>query len=352
VSIQTQSDVKPREGPWPYRLVAVLSVAFVFVAFTQPMLAWQPALAALAISMRPRALVRFLAVATFVLLLIGGAVTTYRVGMAVPDWPQTMGHNMFTYPLSEMIKSGPVSLEHSHRLWATGVGLITVCLAVGCFLRPEGRELRALSIVALIAVCIQGVLGGTRVLENSTNLAFLHGAFAQVFYAIVAVLFVRTTQAWNTATSKDTLEATSLKRRARFAVGLVYAQIALGAWVRHSGNTTGLAFHAALAFAVLVVVLGLVKELRQSAGGDQASPLARTASLLTGTVFVQVLLGILAAGAIFVVGAGFEGTVTVAEAVTATLHVAVGALLLSGCVAAFLWAGRAIDDTQVAGGVA
>ena len=189
MSIQTQSDVKPREGPWPYRLVAVLSVAFVFVAFTQPMLAWQPALAALAISMRPRALVRFLAVATFVLLLIGGAVTTYRVGMAVPDWPQTMGHNMFTYPLSEMIKSGPVSLEHSHRLWATGVGLITVCLAVGCFLRPEGRELRALSIVALIAVCIQGVLGGTRVLENSTNLAFLHGAFAQVFYAIVAVLF-------------------------------------------------------------------------------------------------------------------------------------------------------------------
>jgi len=344
--------MKPATSPWPYRLVAVLSVVFVFVCFTKPELAWQPVLAAVVFSMPIRTAVRFLGIATFLLLLIGGAVTTYRVGMAVPDWPQTMGQNMFTYPLSEMVKSMPVTLEHSHRLWASGSGLISLCLAVACFLRPEGRELRWLATITLLGFIAQGVLGGNRVILDSTGLAFMHGASAQVVYALVAMLFVRTTDAWRGATSSSSEAGSALKRKARFAVGLVYAQIALGAWVRHSGNTTGLAFHAALAFAVLIVVLGLVKELRQSAGGDQASPLARTASLLTGTVFAQVLLGILAAGAIFVVGAGFEGTVTVAEAVTATLHVAVGALLLSGCVAAFLWAGRAIDDTQVAGGVA
>jgi len=347
----TTSTVKPAASPWPSRLVAVLSVAFVVVGFTKPELAWLLVLAALVFSMQIKRAVRFLTVATFLLLLIGGGVTTYRVGMAVPDWPQTMGQNMFTYPLSEMLENGlPVSLEHSHRLWAAGAGLISLCLAVSCFLRPEGRELRGLAVITLLGFAAQGVLGGTRVLENSTNLAFLHGASAQLVYALVAMLFVRTTGAWNAATSRSSEAGAALKRQARLAAGLVYAQIALGAWVRHSGNTTGLTFHVALAFAVLIVVLGLVKQLRENGGSDTRDPLHATANLLTRTVFAQVLLGLLATGAIFVVGAGFEGAVTVAEAITATAHVAVGALLLSGCVAALLWTGRLLQHGAIGNG--
>ena len=91
------------------------------------------------------------------------------------------------------------------------------------------------------------------------------------------------------------------------------------------------------------MTLGLAKELHAHGGEDRKDPLHRTANLLSGAVFVQVLLGILAAGAIFVVGNGFEGVVTVAEAVTATAHVAVGALLLSGCVASVMWTGRLLQ---------
>ena len=41
----------------------------------------------------------FAAVFTWPLIFVGGLVTTYRVGMAVPDWPTTFGMNMFLYRL-------------------------------------------------------------------------------------------------------------------------------------------------------------------------------------------------------------------------------------------------------------
>src|SRR5688572_13709785 len=32
------------------------------------------------------------------LIWVGGQVTTYDAGMAVPDWPGTYGYNLFLYP--------------------------------------------------------------------------------------------------------------------------------------------------------------------------------------------------------------------------------------------------------------
>src|SRR5262245_29371255 len=40
------------------------------------------------------------AVATLMLIIIGGLVTSHGVGMAVPDWPNTYGYNMFLFPFS------------------------------------------------------------------------------------------------------------------------------------------------------------------------------------------------------------------------------------------------------------
>ena len=41
-----------------------------------------------------------LALVTFPLIWVGGLVTTYDAGMAVPDWPTTFGYNPFLYPIS------------------------------------------------------------------------------------------------------------------------------------------------------------------------------------------------------------------------------------------------------------
>ncbi|MEO8269758.1 MAG: cytochrome oxidase assembly protein, partial [Aureliella sp.] len=58
-----------------------------------------------------------LTIAVFPLIWVGGLVTTYDAGMAVPDWPGTYGWNMFAYPASTWL-FGPFDLlvEHSHRL--------------------------------------------------------------------------------------------------------------------------------------------------------------------------------------------------------------------------------------------
>ena len=37
--------------------------------------------------------------ATFLLIVIGGVVTSTESGLAVPDWPTTFGYNMFLYPI-------------------------------------------------------------------------------------------------------------------------------------------------------------------------------------------------------------------------------------------------------------
>ena len=57
---------------------------------------------------------------TLPLLYVGGSVTTYRVGLAVPDWPQTFGINMFLYDFWNAPFG--VRIEHTHRLYGAAVG--------------------------------------------------------------------------------------------------------------------------------------------------------------------------------------------------------------------------------------
>lgn len=66
--------------------------------------------------------------ATALLLLAGGLVTGSGAGLAVPDWPQVFGYNMFLYPLARM--TGNIYYEHTHRLVGALVGLTTIALAV------------------------------------------------------------------------------------------------------------------------------------------------------------------------------------------------------------------------------
>ena len=45
-------------------------------------------------------------VATLGLIGVGGVVTSTGVGMAVPDWPNTYGYNMFFFPFSQAMTHG------------------------------------------------------------------------------------------------------------------------------------------------------------------------------------------------------------------------------------------------------
>ena len=71
---------------------------------------------------------RLVALSTAVLIFAGGLVTSTGSGLSVPDWPNTYGHFMFTFPLDKMV--GGIRFEHSHRLIASTVGLLILVLAV------------------------------------------------------------------------------------------------------------------------------------------------------------------------------------------------------------------------------
>ena len=66
--------------------------------------------------------------ATFLLVVAGGLVTSNEAGLAVVDWPNTFGSNMFLFPLARM--TGGIYYEHAHRLFGALVGLTTIVLAV------------------------------------------------------------------------------------------------------------------------------------------------------------------------------------------------------------------------------
>lgn len=287
------------------------------------------------------------ALLTMPLLLLGGTVTTLRVGMAVPDWPTTFGHNMFTYPLTEMLQNSGVSWEHTHRLYASFVGLCVIALCTAHLVWERRPLVRKLAVGSLVFVILQGVVGGFRVLQNAPQLAFLHGALAQAFFALVGAIAVMHLAHWKRAERRACKRAGPLHKVALATTGLVFVQIVLGAWLRHSGNLVALALHVVVAALSAGAVVVLARELRLAAeegtrGGHDRGVLLRLRRQLVGALAVQLVLGVLAAVWVYVV-TGPHNPVSVGEAVFATAHVLVGALLLWATVASTLFAHRLIS---------
>ena len=105
---------------------------------------------------------KLVAASTVLLIAAGGMVTSTGSGLSVPDWPNTYGWFMFSFPMSKWV--GGILYEHSHRLIASTVGFLTIILAVWTW-RVEPRAwVRRLGFAALGAVILQGVLGGLTVL--------------------------------------------------------------------------------------------------------------------------------------------------------------------------------------------
>ena len=185
----------------------------------------------------PKRLVHWYAVAaaSSVLLLIcsGGLVTSHEAGMSVPDWPNSFGYNMFLFPISRWV--GAVFFEHTHRLIASGVGLLTVILSVALFIVEDRRWVKILGLVAVAAVIVQGVLGGLRVTENNALLGLFHGCLAQSFFALMATIALATSRFWRTLSSNaDARWLRSIRLWTMVVTGMVFVQLVLGASMRHS----------------------------------------------------------------------------------------------------------------------
>ena len=175
---------------------------------------------------------KFVSAATVLLIVAGGLVTSTGSGLAVPDWPTSYGWNMFTFPMKHMV--GGIFYEHGHRLIASGVGFLTIILALWIWKVEPRRWMRVLGFTALAAVCVQGLLGGITVLYFlPTPVSTAHAGLAQIFFCLTIAIALFTSRGW-TQPANDPADDRTLRRVATTTTGFVYLQIIVGATMRHS----------------------------------------------------------------------------------------------------------------------
>jgi len=183
--------------------------------------------------LHPRVVHRFAvatAVATYLLILIGGLVHGTGSSLACPDWPTCYGSLM---PKME----GGVLVEHSHRLAAATVVILTLALA-GMLTATAAkdaamRRLRPFGWMAVGLVFVQALLGGITVkLRLPTPISTAHTGTSLLFFLTLLYIAVRSRPA------PAVVPATpppSVARLALVAAVAIYFQMLLGGLVRHSG---------------------------------------------------------------------------------------------------------------------
>lgn len=291
------------------------------------------------------------------LIWVGGLVTTYSAGMAVPDWPGTYGYNLFLYPYQTWL-FGPFDLfiEHGHRLLGAFVGMVAIGAVVFAALTEPRRWVRWLAVAILVAVIAQGALGGARVILADRALAMLHGCTAEIFFAMCVGLMVVTSRWWWAQGSReagegpvaiDRIPGRGLLAVAALLVLLSYLQVVLGAMLRHvqptaspTGFTHLVTTHIVTALIVFGLAAGLAIRLwrRRSPGGCGDLTLLRPAWLLVTCVATQISLGLATWIARYGVPAFAQVSPGIAsylvknqaffESLVITGHVATGALVL------------------------
>jgi cytochrome c oxidase assembly protein subunit 15 len=308
-----------------------------------------------------------LAMVVFPLIWVGGLVTTYDAGMAVPDWPGTYGYNMFLYPIETWL-FGPFDLlvEHGHRLLGSLAGLIAIVLVVVTFRKEQRRSVRWMSVGLLCLVIAQGLLGGMRVLMDARTLAKIHGCVGPAFFASVVGFCVLTSRWWwnNKSQNSEQRATSSLTTFAILMFSVSFAQLILGALLRHisvaalpTQYKSLVVFH--ICTAILLVGGTAFQWLRTRLPAYKSTGVRGSISVLLLLIGVQFSLGIgtwivkfgwpvwfedLPFAATFVVG---EKTFLQMNLITA--HVAVGSLILAFWVIHFLRCHRAIGASGLLG---
>lgn len=168
------------------------------------------------------------------LIFFGGHVKSTNSGLSVPDWPNTYGHFMFSFPMDRMI--GGIFWEHSHRMIATVVGALTLALTIWVWFVEKRKWVKNLALAASVAVVVQGLFGGLTVLFYlPVWTSSIHGTLAQSYLCMVLVLALALSPKWKNDTARFAdSEKKSLRTLALWTVGAIFVQLMLGAVMRHS----------------------------------------------------------------------------------------------------------------------
>jgi len=253
---------------------------------------------------------------TILLLIAGALVTSNEAALSVPDWPLSYG--TLTPPMV-----GGIRYEHSHRVIAAVLGLLSIVLAVWVWAKDERRWLRWFSVIAVAGIAAQGVLGGEVVRQLLHYwLPVAHACFAQIVFAALLSIAVFTSRWW--ISDQPQLEDTGSPSIHSLAIAnavVIYLQVILGAGFRHKEIPVWP--HMVGALIVLGMVIWLAAVLRRRF--EKSAAISKTRILLHAILGTQLLLGL----------GAYWSRLTTADApqpmplmVTLTvLHTVVGAIL-------------------------
>jgi cytochrome c oxidase assembly protein subunit 15 len=258
------------------------------------------------------------AICTFFLIIAGALVTSNDAGLSVPDWPTSFGS--FRMPL--MV--GGVKFEHSHRMIAGAVGILTIILALALWIKDSRRWVKWVGGAAVLSVLAQAGLGGITVLFRlPVAISTGHATLAQIFFCLAASLafFTRGNWRWDEPKLEDA-SIPSLQHLSVATTGAILVQLILGAAYRHSGM--GVEPHVVGACVVTMLVAWVVTQIGTKFSQERA--LLRPALMLGALLIIQLSLGI---GAYLVKTADRNISQPLPPVVNmTTAHVAVGALVL------------------------
>jgi cytochrome c oxidase assembly protein subunit 15 len=283
-----------------------------------------------------RALHRFAvicAIATFILIFVGGLVTSTGSALAVPDWPLAYGRLV-----PKLV--GGVRFEYGHRVVAGVVVMLTIVLATWIAMVERRSWVRKTAFAAAGVIVLQAILGGITVLYLlPLPVAVAHAGTAQALFCLMVAIVLFTNPNFGAgAPLEDDGDPPvgTLATLATITTAIIYIQILIGAVMRHLG--AGLAipdfptsfghwippfFSLAIAVnfahrcgAVVVSIFVLWTVGRVFTGYRDRPALTHPALLLLALLLMQVTLGAM--------------TIWSGRAVLpTTAHVAIGAAVLA-----------------------
>ena len=220
-----------------------------------------------------------------ILLCAGALVTSEDAALAVPDWPLSYGS--LNPPMV-----GGIAFEHSHRLIATGLGILIIVLAALLWRKEERRWVKYLGLAALGGVIFQGILGGLTVLQLLHYwLPVMHACTAEIMFAILVSIAVFTSRWWiEKLPQYEDTGRPAIHSIAILTAFLTFLQVFAGAAFRHKYMT--LKPHVFGAPIILGMVIWTAAALRRRF--PQVEAMKRVRVLLHSIVGLQILLGIAA----------------------------------------------------------
>ena len=265
------------------------------------------------------------ACATFLLIIAGALVTSNDAGLSVPDWPTSFGS---FYKMPRMV--GGVRFEHTHRMIAEFIGLLTIVIAVWTWRADHRRWMKYLGIGALGTVIAQGVLGGLTVLFFlPPAISTAHAALAQTFFCIAVCIALFTGRQWVEEVPRIEIDVRrpSLQTLTLLSIFVLYVQLILGAMFRHHG----LSWWPHVAHAVVVAFVLSWTAIRALSQYAKIDAVRRPAITLLSLLIAQLCLGFLA----FLTRVAWGKDAVQPEfpmVISTVAHVAVGALTLATAV--------------------